>query len=76
MTLITKALPNDNGQEDFSDVEALVIHGPAWTNWLPWDAHARNVVLPFLRREKWHIRVSQGLRRVEAVTPWRPEALQ
>ena len=76
MQIIPKSCPQGNMQDEFHGVEALVIHGPAWTNWMPFDTHARSVVLPWLRENQWIIRVSQGLRRIEAITPWRPEVLQ
>lgn len=76
MRLISNQLPASNEQEDFSTVEALVIYGPSATDWMPFDNHARSVVLPFLRETGWHIRQCVGLRRIEAITPWRPEVLQ
>ena len=76
MDQIANQLPSGNDQEDFSSIEALVIYGPSWTNWVPFDHHARSVLLPFLRATGWHIRQSVGLSRIEAITPWRPEVLQ
>ena len=73
---IANQLPPGNEQEDFDGVEALVVHGPSWTNWMPFDAHARSVVLPYLQEAGWHIRHSVGLARIDATTPWRPEVLK
>ena len=73
---IANQLPPSNAEDDFSNVEALVIHGPSWTNWMVFDTHARSVIMPMLIKSGWTMRVSQALRRIDAVTPWAPEALQ
>jgi hypothetical protein len=77
MGQIANQLPPRNEQDDFSDIDALVIHGPTWVNWMTFDAHARSVVLPFLRGERWRIVRYQGLRRIDAISPFlASEAMQ
>jgi hypothetical protein len=76
MLKLANQLPACNSEDDFSDVDDLVLHGPSWTNWMPFDAHARQVLLPWLLANNWHIRVSGALRRIDAITPWAPETIQ
>lgn len=73
LKLIASQCPEGNCQDEYEGCDALVIHGPSWTNWMPFDRHARTVVLENLRKNKWHIEVERSLGRVTAVTPWRPE---
>lgn len=70
---IAKSCLFGNTQPDSAEPDHLVIHGPSWTNRMPLDDHARNVVLPALKG--WIIR-RHPLGWLEVITPWRPEGLQ
>ena len=63
-----------NTPDEFDDVEVMLIHGPSWVNWMPFDMHARSVVLPLLQRAGWKVR--HELCRIDVVAPWLSEALQ
>lgn len=76
MMQIANQLPNGNEEDEFSNVDALVIHGPTWTDWKVFDVHARSVLVPMLIKFGWTMRVNLGLRRIDAVSSWTPEVVQ
>lgn len=62
---LTNQCPEGNTQEPMR----LVIHGPTWKNWMPYDAHAMTVVVPSLTRHGWEFAANEKLGRFEMFCP-------
>lgn len=62
---IPKSCPQGNTQEPMR----LVIHGPRWTNTMPYDAHAMTVVVPSLTKHGWEFKANELLKRFELFAP-------
>lgn len=51
----------------------LVIHGPTWTNRMPYDAHAMTVVLPSLQKSGWAVEAHERLPIINVICPFMQE---
>jgi hypothetical protein len=59
MTTLANQCPRGNAQDNSEGPMQLVIHGPTWTNRMPYDAHAMTVVVPNLVKVGWEFEANE-----------------